>query len=265
MKSYNKHFIFGFHPKDTPSGDIMKDKITIAYRCPVCGVAMIGEMSLFALSGGETNLRCSCGESVMTVNYIKSRDTGSLNVPCVACPSSHPYQISGSTFRNSDIFVLQCSASGLDTCFIGDKAKVIKAVDDNTIELQKLMSIAEERDLEEEDFDIFHNFEEEGCDCGHEHHHDEDCDCHECNPNNEKYDEYQYADAVVTSQMLYIIKELNDTHKIKCDCEEGDFMIDVGYDTIELSCDKCQARKVLRSRTDNDIIELAGVDELVLE
>lgn len=238
----------------------MKDKITIAYRCPTCGVAMIGEMNVFALSGGETNMRCSCGESVLTVNYIKSRDTVALNVPCVACPTSHPYQVAGSTFRNSDLFILQCSASGLDTCFIGDKAKVIKAVNDNTKELQRLMEILDERDLEEEDFDIFRNFEKEaqteGLDGEEE---------YEINPNNEKYDEHEYADAVVTSQMLYIIKELNETGKIKCDCDEGDYMIDVGYDTIELSCDKCQARRVLRSRTDNDIIELAGVDELVLE
>ncbi len=239
----------------------MKEKITIAYRCPVCGVAMIGEMSLFALSGGETNMRCSCGESVMSVNYIKSRDVVSLNVPCVACPTSHPYQISASTFWSSDIFVLQCSASGLDTCFIGDKAKVIKAVNDNTKELEKLMSILDERDLEESDFDreLFHNYEEDG------HEHDEECECHECNPNNEKYDEYEYADAVVTSQMLYIIKELNETGKIRCSCQQPDFMIDVGYDTIEVSCDKCGASKLMRSRTDNDIIELAGVDELVLE
>ena len=223
----------------------MKEKITIAYRCPSCGVAMIGEMSLFALSGGETNLRCSCGDSVMTVSYIKSRDTVNLNVPCVACPTSHPYQISGSTFRNSDIFVLQCSASGLDTCFIGNKAKVIKAVDDNTKELQKLMEILDERDLEEGDL-------------SHGHH--DGCDCDECQ------DEESYADAVVTSQMVFIIKELFDTHKIICDCENGaDHMIEVGYDTIEITCDKCHKKKVLRSRTDNDIIELAGVDFLTLE
>ncbi len=238
----------------------MKEKVCIAYRCPVCGVAMIGEISIFALSGGETHLRCSCGESVMSIGYIKSRDTVNLNVPCIACPKPHPYQISGSTFWNSDIFVLECSSSGLDTCFIGDKAKVIKAVDDNTQELQKLMSVLDERDLEEDDFDIFRNFEE-----NHAHEHDEECECRECNPNNEKYDEYEYADAVVTSQMLYIIKELDETGKIKCDCANSELMIDVGYDTIEISCDKCQARRVLRSRTDNDIIDLASVDELILE
>ena len=240
----------------------MKEKITIAYRCPTCGVAMIGEISVFALSGGAINMRCSCGESVLTVNYLKSRDTVSLDVPCVACPTSHPYQVSASTFWSSDIFILQCSASGLDTCFIGEKENVIKAVEENTKELQKLMEILDERDLEEQDFEeddlgFYGKFDPENEES-------EDTEEH-IKPNNEKYDEYEYADAVVTSQMLYIIKELDATGKIRCDCEKGDFMIDVGYDTIELSCEKCQARRTLRSRTDNDIIELAGVDELVLE
>ncbi|MBE6700516.1 MAG: hypothetical protein E7582_01310 [Ruminococcaceae bacterium] len=234
----------------------MKEKVTIAYRCPVCGVAMIGEISLFALSGGETNLRCSCGESVMSVNYIKSRDTVSLNVPCVACPTSHPYQVSGSTFFNNDIFILQCSSSGLDVCFIGDKAKVIKAVDDNTAELQKLMEILDERDLDEEDFDIFHNFEKDS--------HSHDCDCDDCHHHDDG-ETAEYFDPLVISQMTFIIKELYETGKIKCDCEEGDYMIDVGYDSIEVSCDKCQARKILRAKTDSDIIELAGVDELDLK
>lgn len=237
----------------------MKEKITIAYRCPSCGVAMIGEISIFALSGGTINMRCSCGDSVLTIDLIKSREMISLDVPCVACPSSHPYQISASTFWNSDIFVLQCSASGLDTCFIGEKQKVIDAVNANTLELQKLMDILDERDLEEEDFGIFHNFEEDSEDSEDE---DEE---HEINENNAEFDEYEYADALVTSQMTFIIKELHETGKIKCNCEKGEFLIDVGYDTIELSCEKCNASRVLRSRTDNDIIELAGVDELILE
>ena len=237
----------------------MKEKRTIAYRCPVCGVAMIGEISIFALSGGEIKMRCSCGESLLTVNYLKTRDTVALDVPCVACPNSHPYQVSASTFWSSDIFILQCSASGLDTCFIGEKENVIKAVEENTKELQKLMSILDERDLEEQDF------EDDDLGFFGANTEDDEEEEHSVNPNNEKYDEYEYADALVTSQMLYILKELNETDKIRCDCEKGDFMIDVGYDTIEVSCDKCQARRVLRAKTDSDIIELAGVDELVLD
>lgn len=237
----------------------MKEKVTVAYRCPECGVAMIGEINIFALMSGETHLRCSCGESVMSINYIKSRDIVNLNVPCVACPTSHPYQISASTFRDSELFVLQCSATGLDIAFIGNKARVIKAVDDNTIELQKLMEFADNDTFEENSLDIFKDFES----------HD-DCHCEEChsnsdNKNNSDNDEYEYFDAVVTSGMLYLIKEFNDTDKIKCQCQESDIMIDVGFDSIELSCDKCQARKVLRTRTDSDIIDLAGRDEIILE
>ncbi len=239
----------------------MKEKVTVAYRCPDCGVAMIGEINIFALMSGETHLRCSCGESVMSINYIKSRDTVSLNVPCVACPTSHPYQISASTFRDSELFVLQCSATGLDTAFIGDKARVIKAVDDNTIELQKLMEFADNDTFGvDEDFDIFKNFEDHG----------DDCDCEEChsnseNPNNRESDEYEYFDAVVTSGMLYLLKELSDAGKIRCSCGENDVMIEVGFDEIVLSCDKCQASRTLRARTDNDIIDLANLDEIILE
>lgn len=236
----------------------MNEKVTVAYRCPECGVAMIGEINVFALMSGETHLRCSCSESVMTISYIKSRDTVSLNVPCVACPTSHPYQVAFSTFRNSKLFILQCSATGLDICFIGEKARVIKAVDDNTKELQKLMEFA---DNDIDDFDdgieLFKDYHDHDCDC-------EDCHSNSDNPHNSENDEYEYADAVVTSQMLFIIKELHETGKIKCDCEESDFMIDVGFDTIEISCDKCEKSITLRSRTDNDIIELAGVDELRL-
>lgn len=242
----------------------MKEKVTIAYRCPDCGVAMIGEISIFALSGGEVKMRCSCGESLLTVNYIKSRDTVALDVPCVACPTSHPYQVAASTFWSSDIFILQCSASGLDTCFIGEKENVIKAVEENTRELQKLMSILDERDLEDSDFEdddlVFgNNYGDDNPDFGNG-----EAD-RNLNPNNEKYDTHEYADALVTSQMLYILKELNDTEVIRCNCEKGDYLIDVGFDTIEVSCDKCGAKRLLRSRTDNDIIELAGVEELRLQ
>ena len=60
-------------------------------------------------------------------------------------------------------------------------------------------------------------------------------------------------------------KELNDAGKIKCSCGETDVMIEVNFDTIVLSCDKCQATRVLRARTDNDIIDLANVDEIILD
>lgn len=228
----------------------MKETRYIAFRCPDCGVAIIQEISLFTLSSGEVIRRCSCGESVLSVKYIKNRETVSLNVPCIACPNPHPYQVSAKTFFGDDMFVLQCTDSGLDIFFVGDKDEIVKAVEKNTEELQKLFELLEH--------------EQEG------HCHDEHCHCHDdeevldISENNLKNDEYEYYDAVVTSGMLYLLKELADADKINCPCGKKELILDVGYDTIEVSCDDCQARVVMRSKTDEDIIALAEKETLEL-
>ena len=227
----------------------MKETRYIAFRCPDCGVAIIQEISLFTLSSGEVLRRCSCGESVLSVKYNKNREVVNLNVPCIACPNPHPYQVSAKTFFGDDMFVLQCTDSGLDIFFVGDKDEIVKAVEKNTEELQKLFELLEQEN---------------------HHCHDENCHCHDdeenldISENNLKNDEYEYYDAVVTSGMLYLLKELADADKINCPCGKKELILDVGYDVIEVSCDACQARAVMRSKTDEDIITLAEKETLEL-
>ncbi len=237
----------------------MMEKKTIAYRCPDCGVALIHEINLFSLSSGEVSHRCSCGESVITLKYMKNRETVQINVPCIACPTSHPYQVAAKTFFSDDMFVLQCTDSGLDIFFAGDKDQVISAVEENTRELQKLFEFLES---EKESVDLFYNRENEE--------HGEECECEECHrepqsENNLKNDEYEYYDAVVTSGMLYLLKELADDDRINCPCGKKELILDVGYDVIEVSCDACQARAVMRAKTDEDIVALAERDTLELK
>lgn len=224
----------------------MKEKRYIAFRCPDCGVAMIQEVTLFSLSSGELVRRCSCGESALRVKYMQNRDVVCLDVPCVACPKPHPYQVATTTFFGDDMFVLQCTDSGLDIFFVGDREEVVKAVENNTLELQKLFELLDRE---------AHSHECE----------DEECECHHQNESNIKNDEYEYYDAVVTSGMLYILKELADSDKINCPCGKKELILDVGYDVIEISCDACQARQVLRAMTDEDIIALAEKETLELE
>lgn len=224
----------------------MKETRYIAFRCPDCGVALIQEVTLFSLSSGEVVRRCSCGESALRVKYIKNRDTVSLDVPCIACPKAHPYQVSAKTFFGDDMFVLQCTDSGLDIFFVGDREEIVKAVEQNTLELQKLFELIDR--------------EEHGQECE-----DDECECHRQNENNVKTDEYEYYDAVVTSGMLYLLKELADSDKINCPCGKKELILDVGYDVMEISCDACQARQVLRAMTDEDIVALAQKETLELE
>lgn len=241
----------------------MKEKKFIAYRCPDCSVALIHEISLFELSKGEIILRCSCKESAIVIKYIKERETVTLDVPCIACPNSHPYQVSAKTFFGDDMFILQCTDSGLDIFFAGEKDEVIKAVEENTRELQRLFELLER---EGAGVDLFYNREEHEhhCDCGCEHEHEEE-ETLDIPESNLKNDEYEYFDAVVTSGMLYLLRELANDNKITCPCGKNELMLDVGYDVIEISCDACQARVLLRSKTDDDIIQLAEKDSLVLE
>ncbi len=246
----------------------MKETRYISFRCPDCGVAILQEISLFTLSSGEILKRCSCGESLLSIKYVKSRETVQINVPCIACPNPHPYQVAATTFFGDQMFVLQCTGSGLDIFFVGDKEEVIKAVEQNTLELQRLFALIDGGELEDSCCD------DEDCDChgeSHHHHcHDENCHCHDeeetldISDNNLKNDEYEYYDAVVTSGMLYLLKELADADKINCPCGKKELILDVGYDVIEVSCDACQARAVMRSKTDEDIISLAEKETLEL-
>jgi hypothetical protein len=236
----------------------MKETRYIAFRCPDCGVAIIQEINLFTLSSGEILKRCSCGESILSVKYIKNRETVQLNVPCIACPKPHPYQVAAKTFFGDDMFVLQCTDSGLDIFFVGDKEEIVKAVEKNTAELQKLFELLEAGQLDTQP--------DGECHC-----HDEECHCHDekeetvdISDNNLKNDEYEYYDAVVTSGMLYLLRELANGDKINCPCGKKELILDVGYDVIEISCDACQARVVLRAMTDEDIISLAEKETLEL-
>jgi len=237
----------------------MKETRYIAFRCPDCGVAIVQEITLFSLSTSEVVRRCSCGGSTLSVKYIKNRETVQLDVPCIACPKPHPFQVAAKTFFGDDMFILQCTDSGLDIFFVGDKDEIIKAVEKNTAELNRLFELLEKEQTEE------HHCHDGDCHC-----HDDDCHCHDeetldISENNLKNDEYEYYDAVVTSGMLYLLKELADADKINCPCGKKELILDVGYDVIEVSCDACQARVLLRSKTDDDIISLAKKETLELK
>ena len=61
---------------------------TVAYRCPHCGAGVMSLVGVFALSAEMLKLKCSCGESEMTI--VKTSD-GKIRftVPCLLCPNPH--------------------------------------------------------------------------------------------------------------------------------------------------------------------------------
>ena len=69
---------------------IDQKKTTLAYRCPHCGAVPTSMVGAFSLSGDLFKLKCSCGNSHLTVEKTND-DKLRLTVPCVVCPQPHTY------------------------------------------------------------------------------------------------------------------------------------------------------------------------------
>ena len=65
---------------------------TVAYRCSHCGAGVMSMVGVFSLSGEMFKLKCSCGESEMTM--VRTSD-GKIrfSVPCFLCPKPHTYTV----------------------------------------------------------------------------------------------------------------------------------------------------------------------------
>lgn len=190
-----------------------KKEAAIAYRCPVCGVTVTSIVGVFSLSGDMIRLRCSCGESELTMSYTPDKKIR-LSVPCIACPRPHNYVIGQSTFfsRDDAAFRLPCSYTGIDICFVGELNKVKEAVDEANLELIRLMEEAGLDDLSRIRDDDEINVE---------------------------------RDPQIEDIVRYTITELNDEGKIKCCCQNNavaSFDFRMEKDSIVVFCRECDAR-----------------------
>ena len=59
----------------------------LAYICPRCRQSVIVEKDVFALAAAPAHIKCPCGKSELTVEFMPQRVT--LSVPCVACGREH--------------------------------------------------------------------------------------------------------------------------------------------------------------------------------
>jgi hypothetical protein len=91
---------------------------TVAYRCPHCGAGVMSAVGLFNLTADMVKLKCSCGESEMSVVYGKDGKVR-FTVPCILCPTPHTFTVSSSLFFGKELFVLPCPYSDINIC-IGD-------------------------------------------------------------------------------------------------------------------------------------------------
>lgn len=204
---------------------------TVAYRCPHCGAGVMSVVGLFQLSADMVRLKCSCGESEMTVVYGKDGKVR-FTVPCILCPTPHHFSINSSLFFGKDLFVLPCPYSDINICMMGDADHVKAELSRTELELLDLL---EKNGLE--NFDALHG-------------------------------EQLLSDPQVTEIVTYVIKELDEENRIFCRCpheEEGDYDAEIGNDGITVRCRRCGASKLLRTDSLIDAHEFLHADRLDLE
>ena len=97
----------------------------LAYICPRCRQSVIVERDLFSLAASKAHIKCPCGKSEMTLEFLPSR--AQLTVPCLFCGREHAVSCSSHAFLREKALAFSCAASGLDCCYVGEEGPVFAA------------------------------------------------------------------------------------------------------------------------------------------
>lgn len=204
---------------------------TVAYRCPHCGAGVMSLVGIFNLSADMLKLKCSCGQSEMTIVYKKDGQVR-FTVPCILCPKPHNFTVSSNIFFGKELFVLPCPYSDVNICMMGETNHVKAELSRSELEL---MDMLEKAGLDS--FDALHG------------------------------EEY-ISDPQVTEVVTYVIKELDEEGNIHCKCpegESGEFDAEIRRDGIFVSCRKCGASKLIPTDSLISADAFLNSDSLTLE
>ena len=204
---------------------------TVAYRCPHCGAGVMSAVGLFHLTGHMIKLKCSCGESEMTVVYGKDGKVR-FTVPCILCPTPHNFSVTSSLFFSKDLFVLPCPYSDINICMMGESNHVKAELSRTELELLDF--------LEKSGLNSF----------------------------DELQGEQILTDPQITEIVTYVIKELDAEGKIRCRCPEGaegDYELEFTREGVLVSCKNCGAQKKIAADSLISAHEFLNADSLELE
>lgn len=186
---------------------------TVAYRCPACGAGIMSAVGLFALSADMVKLKCTCGESEMTVVYSKDGKVR-LTVPCMVCPKPHTFTLNSSLFFGKELFAMQCPYSDLNVACIGETNQVKAELARGELELLDL--------LEQSGVKSFDSL---------------------------KNDEESLTDPQILDVVMFVIHDLDAEGKIFCRCDPADngrqYDAEVLNDGVRVSCRKCGAERLI--------------------
>lgn len=191
---------------------------TLAYRCPRCGAAVLSGINMFSLTADMLKLKCSCGESEMTL--VNGKDGKiRLTVPCMLCPTPHQFTLSRSLFLGKELFCMPCPYTDIELCCVGDENHVKAEMSRSELELLEL--------LEQHGFADFGEFaQSQGL------------------PEDESFP----TDPQVRDIVMFVIRDLDEEGKIKCRCPhdtEHRYDVDIQNDGVLVSCPDCGAARLI--------------------
>ena len=104
---------------------VQETKRFLSYICPHCRQSVIVERDLFSLAASTAHIKCPCGRSELTVEFLPNRVQ--LTVPCLFCGRDHTVSCSAHAFVREKALAFSCAASGPDCCYVGEEGPVYAA------------------------------------------------------------------------------------------------------------------------------------------
>ena len=155
---------------------IVNTKLTIAYKCSVCGRFEFFVVSLFDLfSKNEHDFSCQCNHSSIKLIKENSNQNFKISVPCIACGCSHSVSVKRGDLLNKEISIICCPETGIYQCLIGKDKSVRCTIDIFQKELDDLISMFgyekyfKNTQVMFDTLNIIHDIAEKGelmCECG---------------------------------------------------------------------------------------------------
>lgn len=206
----------------------IRNKTTVAYRCPHCGAILTFDVTRERLEKGKMNMPCiQCGKSHLDIMKEPSGSI-SLLVPCLMCPHPHPYKISPEMFFEKEIYCFPCSFTGIDICFIGDADYVDDEIIRSGREISDLIEETNEEDANAKDANVM------------------------------------VADTSVMREVLFAIGNLQEDKKIKCTCGSSAVKVLLDYDKAVIVCKVCGKKKEIAARSRFDANAAIDMDEIFI-
>ena len=204
---------------------VQETKRFLSYICPHCLQSVIVERDQFTLAAAPAHIKCPCGKSELTVEFLPSRVR--LRVPCLFCGREHEVTCSSQAFIRERALAFSCAQSGLDCCYVGEEGPVYAA----TARLERAIDKLESPDGSGQ---------------------------------TEDEEKPPFLDPLIMEEVLSEIRDIAARGGISCTCGSKNWTFQVNYSSVDLQCRDCGAQMRIPAATADDLDDICCKTTLLL-